>query len=86
VAWKFLGHPSLCSHRLRDEHHLADEILCPNGAGTGNVFVSSLEPVGSIIAALSMIAPIVCLVLIALLCIFVIWKAGRLFIGRIKIK
>jgi len=56
-------------------------------AGTGNVFVSSLELVGSIITALlAVIVPIVCLVLIALLCIFVIWKAGRFFIGRMKIK
>jgi hypothetical protein len=56
-------------------------------AGTGNVFVSSLELVGSIITALlAMIVPILCLVLIALLCIFVIWKAGRFFVGRMKIK
>jgi hypothetical protein len=56
-------------------------------AGTGNVFVSSLELVGSIITALlAVIVPMVCLVLIALLCIFVIWKAGRFFIGRMKIK
>ena len=42
-------------------------------AGTGNVFVSSLELVGSIITAfLAMIAPIVCLALIALLSIFII--------------
>jgi hypothetical protein len=56
-------------------------------AGTGNVFVSSLELVGSIITALlAVIVPMVCLVLIALLCIFVIWKAGRFFIGRMKIR
>lgn len=56
-------------------------------AGTGNVFVSSLELGGSIITALlAMIVPIVCLVLITLLCIFVVWKVGRLFIGRMKIK
>jgi hypothetical protein len=56
-------------------------------AGTGNVIVSSLELVGSIITALlALIVPILCLVLIALLCIFVIWKAGHLFIGRMKIK
>jgi hypothetical protein len=56
-------------------------------AGTGNAAVSSLELVGSIITALlAVIVPIVCLVLIALLCIFVIWKAGRLFIGKMKIK
>jgi hypothetical protein len=56
-------------------------------AGAGNVFISSLELVGSIITALlAMIVPMVCLVVIALLCIFVIWKAGRFFIGRMKIK
>jgi len=56
-------------------------------AGAGNVLVSSAELVGSIITALlAMIVPMVCLVLIALLCIFVIWKAGRFFFGRIKIK
>jgi hypothetical protein len=56
-------------------------------AGTGNVFISSLELVGSIITALlAVIVPIVCLVVIALFCIFVIWKAGRLFIARMKIK
>jgi hypothetical protein len=56
-------------------------------AGTGNVFVSSLELVGSITTALlAVIVPIVCLVLIALIFILVIWKTGRLFIGRMKIK
>jgi len=56
-------------------------------AGAGNVLVSSVELAGSIVTALlAVIVPIVCLVLIALLCIFVIWKAGRLVIGRMKIK
>jgi len=56
-------------------------------AGTGNVLFSSLELVGSIITALlAMIVPMLCLVLIALLCIFVIWKAGGFFLGRMKIK
>jgi hypothetical protein len=56
-------------------------------AGTGNVFVSSLELVGSIITSLlAIIVPILCLVFIALLCILVIWKAGRFFIGRMRIK
>jgi hypothetical protein len=56
-------------------------------AGAGNVLVSSAELAGSIITALlAIIAPILCLVLIALLCIFVIRKAGRLFFGRTKIK
>jgi hypothetical protein len=56
-------------------------------AGAGNVLVSSVELAGSIITALlAVIVPIVCLVLIALLFIFVIWKAGRLLFGRMKIK
>jgi len=42
---------------------------------------------GSIITALlAIIVPILCLILIGILCIFVIWKAGHLFFGRIKIK
>jgi hypothetical protein len=56
-------------------------------AGTGNVFVSSLELIGSILTALlAILVPIVCVALISFLCIFVIWKAGRLFIGRMKIR
>jgi hypothetical protein len=55
-------------------------------AGAGNVLVSSAELAGSIITALlAIIVPILCLILIATLCIFVIWKAGRFFFGRIKI-
>jgi hypothetical protein len=55
-------------------------------AGVGNVFVSSGELAGSMITALlAILVPILCLVLVALLCIFVIWKVGRLFFGRIKI-
>jgi hypothetical protein len=56
-------------------------------AGAGNVLVSSVELAGSIITALlAIIVPILCFILLALLCIFVIWKAGHLFFGRIKIK
>jgi hypothetical protein len=56
-------------------------------AGTGNVFVSSIELAGSMITALlAVIVPIICLVLIALLCIFVIRKAGHLFFGKMKTK
>lgn len=56
-------------------------------AGTGNVLVSSLELIGSIITALlAIIVPILCLVLIALLCIVIIWKTGRLFFGKNKDK
>jgi len=56
-------------------------------AGAGNPFVSSAELAGSIITALlALVFPVLCLILVALLCIFVIWKAGRFFFGRIKIK
>ena len=56
-------------------------------AGAGNVFVSSAELAGSIMTALLAIAvPVLCLILISLLCIFAIWKAGRFFFGRTKIK
>ena len=51
--------------------------------------LDSLEkdpPERSTRSLLAVIVPIVCLVLIALLCLFVIWKAGPLFIGRMKIK
>jgi hypothetical protein len=56
-------------------------------AGAGNVLVSSAELAGSIITALlAIVVPILCLILLAILCIFVIWKAGHLFFGRTKIK
>ena len=56
-------------------------------AGTGNVLISSAELVGSIITALlAIVVPVLCLILVALFSIYVIWKAGRLFFGRIKIK
>jgi hypothetical protein len=52
-------------------------------AGMGNPLVSTLELVGSIVTALlALLAPILCLALIALLCIFVMRKAGRLIFGR----
>jgi hypothetical protein len=35
---------------------------------------------------LAIIAPLLCIVLITLLSILVIWKAGHFFLGRIKIK
>lgn len=55
-------------------------------AGAGNVLVSSAELVGSMVTAfLAIVVPILCLVLIALLCIFVVRKAGRVFFGRKKI-
>jgi hypothetical protein len=47
-------------------------------AGIGNPLVSTLELVGSMITALlAILAPILCLVLIAFLCIFVMRKVGR---------
>ena len=54
-------------------------------AGIGNPVVSTLELVGSIIAALlAILAPILCLALIAFVCILVIRKAGRFIFGRMK--
>jgi len=54
-------------------------------AGLGNPLVASAELGGSIFTALlAILVPVLCLILIALLCIFVTWKAGRLFFGRMK--
>jgi hypothetical protein len=54
-------------------------------AGAGNPLVSTLELAGSIITSvLAILAPILCLALIAFVCIFVIRKAGRLLFGRAK--
>jgi len=54
-------------------------------AGVGNPLVSTLELVGSIITALlAILAPILCLALIAFVCIYVIRTAGRLIFGRTK--
>ena len=48
-------------------------------AGIGNPLFSTLELVGSILTALfAILVPILCLALIAIFCIFVIRKAGRL--------
>jgi hypothetical protein len=53
--------------------------------GTGNPLVSTMELVGSLITALlAILVPILCLALIAFLCIFVIRKAGRFIFGRTK--
>jgi hypothetical protein len=53
--------------------------------GTANVLISSAELGGSILTTLlAIFVPIVCLVLIALLCIYTIRKAGRLFFGKTK--
>jgi len=52
-------------------------------AGIGNSLVSTLELVGSIFTTLlAILAPIFCLVLIAMLCIFAMRKAGRLIFGK----
>ena len=52
-------------------------------AGIGSPSVSTLELVGSIITALlANLVPILCLALIAFLCIFVIREAGRLIFGK----
>jgi hypothetical protein len=52
-------------------------------AGIGNPIISTLELVGSIITALlAILAPILCLALIAFVCNFVIRKAGRLVSGK----
>ena len=54
-------------------------------AGIGNPLFSTLELAGSMITALlAILAPILCLALIAFLCIFVIRKVGRLIFGRMK--
>jgi len=55
--------------------------------GIGNPLVSTAEVVGSVITSLlAIIVPILCLFLLALLCILVIRKAGHFFFGRTKIK
>ncbi len=54
-------------------------------AGMGNPLFATLELVGSIVTALlAILAPILCLALIAFLCIFVIRRAGRFVWGRIR--
>ncbi len=54
-------------------------------AGIGNPFVSTLELIGSMITALlAILAPILCLALIAMVCIFVIRRAGRFIFRRMK--
>lgn len=51
--------------------------------GVGNPLVSTLELVGSIITALlAVLVPILCLALMACVCIFGIRKAGRLVFGN----
>jgi hypothetical protein len=55
-------------------------------AGIGNPLFSTLELGGSIITALlAILVPILCLALIAIFCIFVIRKAGRFILKRMKL-
>ena len=52
-------------------------------AGMGNPLVSTLELAGSMVTALlAILAPLLCLVLIALLCVLVMRKTGRLIFGK----
>ena len=54
-------------------------------AGIGNPWVSTLELAGSIITALlAILVPVVCLALIGFLFIFVIFRAGRFILRRMK--
>jgi hypothetical protein len=56
-------------------------------AGAGNALVSTAELAGSITTSvLAILVPVHCLILISLLSIFAIWKAGRFFFGRMKVK
>jgi hypothetical protein len=56
-------------------------------AGAGNALVSTAELAGSITTSvLAILVPVLCLILISLLSIFAIWKAGRFFFGRMKVK
>jgi hypothetical protein len=55
--------------------------------GMGNPIVSTAEVVGSIVTSLlAIIVPILCLLLLALLCLWIVRKTGRFFLGRMKIK
>jgi hypothetical protein len=55
--------------------------------GLGNPLVSTAEVVGSVVTSLlAILVPMLCLLLLALLCIWIIRKTGRLFLGRMKIK
>jgi len=56
-------------------------------AGAGNPLVSTLELAGAAVTALlAVLAPILCLSLVVLFCLFAIRKAGRLILGRIRRK
>jgi len=55
--------------------------------GLGNPLISTVEVVGSMVTSLlAIIVPILCLLLLAFFCFWIIRKTGRFFLGRIKIK
>lgn len=55
--------------------------------GLGNPLISTVEVVGSMVTSLlAIIVPILCLLLLALLCFWIIRKTGRFFLGRMKIR
>jgi len=55
--------------------------------GLGNPMVSTTEAVGAVVTSLlAIIVPILCLLLLALLCFWIIRKTGRFFLGRMKIR
>jgi len=55
--------------------------------GMGNPVISTVEGVGAVVTSLlAILIPVVCLLLIVLLCFWVIRKTGRFFLGRIKIR
>jgi hypothetical protein len=60
--------------------------LRTKSSAMGNPLVATGELAGSVITSfLAIILPILCMILVSLLCIFVTWKVGRFFLGRIKI-
>ena len=51
--------------------------------GVGNILVAAVEFLGSTLTALlAILLPILCLILIAGLCFYVMWKAGRFLFAR----
>ena len=53
--------------------------------GTANPILSTMELTGSVVTALlAIFVPILCLILVALFCIWVIRKAGKLLSGSVK--
>lgn len=55
--------------------------------GIGNPLISTIEGVGAVVTSLlAILVPVVCLLIIVLLCFWVIRKTGRFFLGRMKIR